>query len=378
MTRCTDCLVVGHRGFKAKHAENTLHGFDKCFETGATMFETDVWTTLDEVLVISHDVNTKRVFCDADGNETDHNILESYYDDIKDLRTIQSGEVMLTLKSLLHWFRQYVLTHDEPTSEHRIMLDLKSANPPKILQLIVRDILEVHGDLAWWLPRIQWGLWHLRFIKYLNQDPYFQDVFGHVDPLQGLVHFDTLHISLSWQDSLTYLAYNEYLDTLPQDRVKFKITAVSMIYIATWSSDFLTKFMPALKKQDLKFYSWTINTLPQLKYFCGIATTYKVKEYGVITDSPDKMIELVGGVEHEQSKAGNEDQALIRTLPPLVPFRFMFFHFLFGGLRLWTTLRRGPGTSPAFHTPVDPQQTLLVRPSLAQRVFAFLQHRGIF
>lgn len=371
MTRCTDCLVIGHRGFKAKYTENTLFGFAKCFETGATIVETDVWTTIDEVLVISHDVSTKRVFCDAEGNETDYNILESYYDDIKDLRTIQSGDVMLTFKHLLRWFREWVQTHDG--SEHRIMLDLKNANPPKLLQLIVRDLLEVHDDLAWWFPYIQLGLWNLRFVKYLNQDPYFQKVFGVLDPKRSLAHFDILHISISWQDSLTYLAYNEYVDALPDSRVKFKITAVSMIYIATWSSDFLYKFMPALKKQNLKLYSWTINTLPQLKYFCTFTSAYHVKEYGVITDSPDKMIELVGDVEHPDG----ENKALLSPEPPAIPFKFKFFHFLFGGLKLWAGFRR-PASSPDFEAHVDPLETVVVRRTVVMRIFAFLQHRGIF
>lgn len=377
MTRSSECLVIGHRGFKAQYTENTLFGFGKCFETGATVFETDVWTTIDEVLVISHDVNTKRIFCDADGNEADYNILQSYYDDIKDLRTIQSGELMLTFRQLLRWFREYVQTHDEATSEHRIMLDLKNANPPRLLRLIVRDLLEVHDDLSWWFPRIQWGVWNLRFIKYLNQDPYFQDVFGAVKPEGGLAHFDILHISVSWQDSLNYLAYNEYVDALPNDRFKFKVTAVSMIYIATWSSDFLTKFMPALQKQGLKFYSWTINTLPQLKYFCAFNTTYNVKEYGVITDSPDKMMKFVGEVEQEQSNSGDENKSLVPQ-QPVVPFKFKFFHFLYGGFKLWAGLRRIPGASQSFDERVDPLEILIIRPSLAQRLFAFLQHRGIF
>lgn len=374
MARTTDCVVIGHRGFKAKYTENTLRGFDKCYESGATMIETDVWTTRDEVLVISHDVNTKRVFCDANGNEADHNILQSDYDDIKELRTIESGELLLTFKGLLHWFREYVLTHDEPTSEHRLMLDIKNANPPKVLQLLVREMLEVHGDLGWWLPRILLGLWHLRFVKYLNQEPYFQEVLGRET---GPAHFDITHISVSWQESLAFLAYNEYLDALPADRFKLKVTAVSLIYIATWSSAFLTRFMPALKKQDLKLYSWTVNTLPQLRYFCSVATAYRVKEYGVITDSPDSMVEWAEGLEHSLTKAGSESQGLLLPQGPLVPLKFKLLHFLFGGLRLFAGIGRAKAL-PDFDSHVDPHQTLNVPPSMVLKVFAFLQHHGIF
>ncbi|KAF8001262.1 hypothetical protein HF325_003763 [Metschnikowia pulcherrima] len=259
-----ECLVVGHRGFKGKHTENTIHGFERCFETGATIFETDVWTTRDEVLVISHDVNTKRVFCDEDGNETDFNILETDFEQLRPLRTIGSGEPLLTFQDVLRWFVGYV---KEMTSraEFKILLDLKNANPPKLLRLLFEDMLAVHDDLAWWFPRIQIGVWNLRFVKYLNQDPYFQTLFLGLQPYNGYSCFDIYHILLSWQDSMVYLGYNDYLATLPKNRYKFRVAGVSLIHVSTWSADFLEKFMPAAKRQDLKLYTWTVNRVSQLK-----------------------------------------------------------------------------------------------------------------
>lgn len=376
MTRCSDCVVIGHRGFKARYTENTITGFTKCFETGATMFETDTWTTKDEVLVISHDVNTKRIFCDENGEEADYNILQSYYDEIKDLRTIESGERLMTFVDLLTWFVEYVKNYGDDKSEHRIMLDIKNANPPRILQLIVRDLLEVHDDLSWWFPRIQLGVWNLRFVKYLNQDPYFQLKFAEVAPRDGYRHFDILHISTNWQDSTTYLAYNEYLRTLPKDRFRFYVTGVSLIYITTWSQDFILKFLPLVKKQDLKMYTWTINNVAQLEYFCNLSQTARIREYGVISDWPDKMISHLLDIETPRGEA--ESAPLVSTKPITIPWKFTLSNYLFKTFLYVAGAKVIPSSTSHFSSEVDPHEINYVKARWFQKVFAFLQLKGIF
>lgn len=366
----TECLVVGHRGFKGKYTENTLRGFAECYLTGATGIETDVWTTKDEVLVISHDVNTKRVFCDKDGNETDYNILQTDYADLKDLRTIGSGEPLLTFQDVLRWFFNYVKS--EGNDDVRIQLDIKNANPPRILRLIIEDILQVHNDLAWWFPRISLGVWNLRFVKYLNQDQYFQDVFAGVAPNKGYSNFDILHISTSWLDSMTYVAYNEYLAALPDKRLRLCVTGISIIYIATWTSGFLTKLLPAIKKQDLKLYSWTINNLAQLRYFITVGHKSKIREYGVISDNPDEIIELLDTLELEKDAEKAPEHGAIT-----VPLKFRFFAALFSSF----LYLGGPSpliSKPRFDNLVDPCEMLIFRPRWTNKVFAFLQRMGIF
>lgn len=367
MTVLTLCIVAGHRGFKGEYCENTILGFQKCFETGATMFETDVWTTKDGVLVISHDVNTKRVFCDKDGNETNFNILETNYDDLKELRTIGSGEKLLSFKDLLTWFVGYI--KESGSSDHRIMLDIKRLNPPKLLQLLVKDMLDVHSDLRWWIPRVQLGLWDLRFIKYLNQDQYFQDVFGEIDPIEGFRHFDVLHISGSWEDSLRYMAYNEYVDSLRDDRFKFKITGISLIYVTTWSSGFLTKFLPVLKKQDLKLYTWTINNFVQLDYFVNVGRAAHIREYGVISDFPDKMVEHL-------EKEDTESTVLVAS-EIAIPFKMRLASWCFSTYLKFATLR---GQVPVeFEGEVDPNERVSVGINkFSLYFFATLQKYGIF
>ncbi|OBA24209.1 PLC-like phosphodiesterase [Metschnikowia bicuspidata var. bicuspidata NRRL YB-4993] len=372
-----DCLVVGHRGFKSKFTENTLHGFQKCFDTGATIFETDVWTTKDEVLVISHDVNTKRVFCDENGNETDYNILETNFEQLKPLRTIGSGEPLLTFQDVLRWFCQVVKETANPN--HKIMLDLKNANPPKLVRLLFEDMLAVHADLEWWFPRIQIGVWNLRFVKFLNQDDYFQRLFRGTNAYLGYTCFHIYHISLSWQSSLTFLAYNEYLDTLGKDRIKFKIAGVSLIYVSTWSREFLEDFMPAVKKQNLNLYTWTVNRVSQLRYFCAIGKVWKLKEYGVITDYPDQIVDALAGERWKNA----EKQLLMESWPSgeqqnvVIPRSFMLFAWI-AKIMTYFFHPAQLSVNQLFESPVLPHEKLYVRPKLGNRIFAFLQAWGVF
>lgn len=351
------CLVVGHRGFKAKYVENTIYGFDQCFKAGATSFETDVWTTKDHILVISHDVNTHRIFCDEKGNETNYNILETDYKVLKPLRTIASGEPLLRFTDILEWFVKYIKEH-ELGSDYKIMLDLKAANPPVILKLLIKDMLTVHPDLSWWFPRIQFGVWHLKFVKYLN-DPDITDLFKDVPAYEGRTHFDLLHISLNWKDSMMFLGYNEYLDLQYKDKFKFKVTGISIIYTSTWSPEFVKYFIPALKKQDLALYTWTINIQAQLEYFRNLCCFTKVREYGIITDHPDKMAELCAA-------------EIVDPSPPRASILQRFFCVVLSFLR--TPLVN----NESFEAPVDPMRATPVKQTLSRRFFAFLQHMGIF
>lgn len=360
----SNCLVAGHRGFKAKYTENTLNGFQKCFKTGATIIETDVWTTKDHVLVISHDANTHRIFCDADGNETHYNILETEYELLKPLRTIETGEPLLRFTDVLQWFIEYIKENndhrEQALADYKIMLDLKAANPPVILRLLMEEILSVYPNLSWWFPRIQLGVWHLRFVKYLNQDPQIAELFKDVSPYHDYTRFELLNISLNWQDSIVFLAYNEYLDTLPEDTFKYRVSAVSLIYTSTWSPAFVEYFVPAAKKQDLAFYSWTINVKAQLDYFRQLCSFAGFREYGVITDHPDEMVELC-------------DEQVSTLKPPRISLFQRGLCALLGSFIALPLVNDG-----RFDAWVDPMKIHPVKLTLGKRIFDLLQRLGIF
>ncbi len=92
-----DFQIIGHRGWPAKYPENTLLGFEKAINAGATMIEFDVQLTADNHLAIFHDENTKRL-C-----KENINISSSVRDDIKHVK-VKDNEIPF-LDELFHKFK---------------------------------------------------------------------------------------------------------------------------------------------------------------------------------------------------------------------------------------------------------------------------------
>lgn len=284
------------------------------------MIETDVWVTADEELVISHDINTKRIFCQPTGEMADFHILNSTYDQLRDLQTIESGEKLLIFKDVLKWFVDYVTTHE--SGPYKLMLDIKKFNPAKIVKLLVQAMLEVKDNIGWWLDRVSLGIWDIGIVKYLNQDPYFQVVFN-VDMKNawGYEQFDIFHISVSWRDTIHYINYNSYVDSLPHDGTfRFKITGVSIIYLLTWSASFFSRFLPLLKYENMKLYTWTINTYGQFDFLMALGKASGLSEYGIITDYPNTMVSyyrdtILSSTATEDDDLVNEITRLTTTIP---------------------------------------------------------------
>lgn len=392
----TSPAIAGHRGFKSSYTENTLLGFGKCFEAGATVIETDLWLSSDNVIIISHDISTKRVFVDQDGNETDYKVTKTPYDPIlKSLKTKEGGFPLLSFVDVLQWFKQYV--DSTGSNEHKLQLDIKKFNPAKITKYIVSDLLKVHNDLSWWYHRIQCGVWDLSFLKYFNQEPFFQDKFKEVNEF-GYNQFDIFHISLNWRDSINYINYNYYLDeTTPKDKIKIKLTGVSLLYIATWSTEFLTKFVPLLQLQNLKLYSWTINTKFQFEYLVKVGKLAKLVEYGVVSDHPDLMVKYK---RHEDAESDTDvENEQVCDVKPLVSYESknfyynedgdlnieltwnqMILHWLYKQfMSLNGSQRKITTDAQRFAAKVDPNEVNEVKPNaMAVYIFQKCQKYGIF
>lgn len=292
-------IIAGHRGFKAQYPENTIQGFEKCFASGAESFETDLYLTTDEVLVVCHDANTKRTYQYENGDEADFIICKSSYEkDLKDLVNIKTGDKLLTFKHLLTWFTNYDL---EKNDSKVIMLDVKGTNLKKITKYIVSEALSVKEDMNYWLKRLQFGYWDIEFVKYINQNEYFQELYNKYNITEK---FQIYHITGNWKLSMAYIGYNHYLDTTyGKERKLFKFTGVSLLYLATWSTDYLEKFIPFARAEGLSIYNWTINTIFQYEYFVKVSKNAGIEHYGLISDDPsvmqahkDKSHELKGEV----------------------------------------------------------------------------------
>lgn len=363
-------FIAGHRGFKGKYPENSFFGFEKCFQTGATLIETDVWISSDNVLVVSHDVNTKRIFETQDHQVADYNILQTSYRDIlQHLKIIGTNEDLHSFKDLLYWFSSYNKEQSDSKQFNRIMLDVKRPNPAKILKYMLQDMLEVNPDIDYWIDRVQIGIWDLKNIKYLNQEPLFAEAFS-----KGKKPIDILNISVSWTDSLHYIQYNTYIDQLSKNdgKFRFKITGISLLYLLTWSKDFLTKFMPLVKLNDLKFYSWTINNTFQFDYLWKVGKVYDIKEFGLISDRPDQMVEY-----KEKHSKDNEQSKLLDANSKIdLSFSQWFTHALFSR---FLNKRRVTDEELDFGGFVDEEQVVkLPVGKVAIFIFQLCQKLGIF
>lgn len=309
-------IVSGHRGYKGKYPENTILGFTKCYETGATNFETDLYLTKDDVLVVSHDVNTKRTYVTADGKEADFNIpTSSYEEDLKDLRNKYTGDKMLTFKALCEFFLKNRV--DKVEGERSVMLDIKTYNKPRILKNIIEELLSVKDDPNFWFKRLQFGVWDLDFVKYLNQDEYFQQLAKIYDINTEM---QVVHISASCEKSIEFLGYNHYLDqTYGKERALYKTNGVSLVYLLTWSSEFLYKFIPVVKLENLALYTWTVNNTYQYDYFVKVCKSAAINTFGVLSDDPGLMMK------HKQVTSYSTDKVQLEFKQKLAYFVFTIF-----------------------------------------------------
>lgn len=377
----TSPIIAGHRGFKGKYPENTILGFNKCYDSGATVIETDLWLTKDGVVVISHDGNTARIFVDQDGKDTKYPILDTnYHGVLEHLKEKETGEQLHTFKQVLEWFVEYNGTRNDLV----LQLDIKRPNPSKLIKFIIKDLLVVKNDIKWWYHRLQLGIWDLKVIKYLNQEEYFKDIFDGEYNDQGYNQFDIFHISLSWRDSVHYINYNLFLENYICDlksrltdkqrlEFKHKVTGVSLIYITTWSTEFLLEFMPLLKLQDMKLYLWTINTAAQFDYLVKIGETYRIREYGVVTDKPDFMVER----KHKKEELAKETTSLVDKVT--LTFTQKLAYKMFAALQGFSRAKRVTNEEMVFNSYVDGDATVVPpAPGTLVWIFQTFQKWGIF
>jgi glycerophosphoryl diester phosphodiesterase len=146
---------IAHRGYKAKHPENTMGAFRGAVNAGAHAVETDLQTTKDDVVVLSHDANLKRCF------GQDIKIADKNWEEIKDSRTTQKPHERLPqLADLLRYLA-------EEGNEHIwLFLDIKLSNDAeKIMRLIASTLASVPSQKsAPWQNRVVLGLWATKYL----------------------------------------------------------------------------------------------------------------------------------------------------------------------------------------------------------------------
>ncbi|KAK9446674.1 PLC-like phosphodiesterase [Limtongia smithiae] len=153
--------VVGHRGYPAKYAENTIAGFIAAVEAGADGIETDVHVSADNIVVISHDPHTKRVF----GSDTGPIATRKYYGDLDALRTLKEPHSpMPLLRDVLELFVSNPLF-----ASKWLCIDVKAENGVDVIEAVAKTMKDVKDDMDFWETRVVLGIWLTKFLPKVMQ-----------------------------------------------------------------------------------------------------------------------------------------------------------------------------------------------------------------
>lgn len=152
-----DCW--GHRGASARYPENTLASFEAAIRDGAEGIESDIYCSLDEVLIMHHDPELGRA-TDSTGS-----IKERVWygkDGMVHVRTIKEP------KQSIPTFIETIDLLMKPENQHvKFNVDVKVQNEPDRLFALMHKAISSQPDWETKLaPRILLGLWHPRFLSF--------------------------------------------------------------------------------------------------------------------------------------------------------------------------------------------------------------------
>ena len=122
-------FVESHRGVNREIFQNTLPAIERAIQYGVESFETDIWLTKDEVLVVLHGGSKGNLdgYYDHPGYVT-----ELTWDELKEYRTIEDNLPMPKLEDVME------LTKDKIFMNLEIKDDRVDTVFPKVIELIER------------------------------------------------------------------------------------------------------------------------------------------------------------------------------------------------------------------------------------------------
>lgn len=233
---------IAHRGYKAKFPENTILAFDEAVKAGAKAIETDVHLTKDDIVVLSHDQTLKRCFGRKD------RILETSWDEIKDLRTLAPPHVpMARLQDLLEHLNQPGL------EDVWVLLDIKLDNhADNVMSLIASTMARVKPSTSKpWKKRVVLGIWAAKYLALAERH---------------LPGFSVMHIGYK-------VSYARQFESVPN--VGFNLMAAMLM--APGGRGFIRDCREKLHRQLL---AWTVNDKDKMEW------CIRRQVDGVVTDDP--------------------------------------------------------------------------------------------
>ena len=238
--------AIAHRGYKARHPENTMRAFKAAVTGRAHAIETDMHLSKDGVVILSHDADLKRCF------GIKKKIIDCDWAELSQLRTLQEPhEPMPRLFDLLEYIAQPGLQHIW------VLLDIKvDNNAGEVMRLIAQTIDSVSPDERPWRDRILLGIWAAKFLPLCTE---------------YLPRYPITHISFSTCYSRSFLAV---------PNVGFNM--LQKVLLGPIGS----RFIRDVKEAQRPLLVWTVNEEDMMKW-----SIHKDVD-GVITDDIEKFREI--------------------------------------------------------------------------------------
>lgn len=260
--------------FKASYPENTICAFQAAVDAGCNVIELDLHTSADGFVVITHDVNTRRVFGES------FEISKTRYVGVLDqLRTIaKPRSPMPLLEEVFDWCVK-VNEKVKPTGrEIQLMLDIKIDNDPVFLMQRLwaecrkpRMGIEDADEIAkYWKKKIILGLWDSKFY-----DPAISN------------YFTIVNITLDIKKA------EKFYEEIKRKDANATLHAVSMINMILYRTQDRDEMVHWAGKEGIKLWFWTVNEnsdLHQIISICSLSNGKSLLE-GIVTDDPVKVID---------------------------------------------------------------------------------------
>ncbi|KAI4934610.1 hypothetical protein J4E85_002468 [Alternaria conjuncta] len=269
--------AIAHRGYMAKHPENTMASLRGAVEAGADALETDIHLTKDGVVVLSHDRNLRRCFGRPE------KVIDCDYEFISKLRTLQAPhEPMPRLIDLLEYLAQPGL------EDIWVLLDIKLDNDADdVMRLIGETINSVPAAPSRpWSKRIVLGCWAAKFLPLCSR---------------YLPGFSISHIGFSTLIASHFFSVPNVSSNMAQ-----------AILMTPWGRMFIRR----AQGDGRPVYGWTVNSESRMRWDIRQGLD------GVVTDDPKLFLEIRRSW-HEGTKDG------VTLLMWLDVLRYNFFCMIY-------------------------------------------------
>lgn len=263
--------VQGHRGCRGLFPENTLPAFQKAIELGVNTLELDLAISKDRKVVVSHEPFMNHLIClDAEGNEISaddekkYNLYQINYDSIKQFdcgtKYFERFREQKKIKVYKPLLKEVFKLSEELNPNIRYNIEIKSHPkydtiftpvPEEFVRLVLNEINEFGV-----FDRTNLQSFDIRILEEIKRQSPKMKVALLVDA-------------------------NESID-IKLSRLSFKPEIISP-HLKLLSKENIKEY----QKQGFQIIPWTVNEIEDMN------TMINFKVDGIITDYPDRLIELI-------------------------------------------------------------------------------------